>query len=339
MRTSDFDYELPEDRIAQTPCEPRDAARLLVDRGGSAGEVRFEHRHVRDLPDLLRAGDLLVVNDTRVLPARLHLTRRSGGRAEVLVLEPVVDRQWTALVRPGGRLKSGETLVDRDGREVVKFLGRSDDPDVFLVDFLGSDPVEAVLERLGEMPLPPYISAPVEHPDRYQTVYSRRSASSAAPTAGLHITPELLTRLHDASIDVARVELVVGLDTFKPVSVDDPRDHVIHSETFNVDESTMERIAAAERVVAVGTTSVRTIETAFTTGRTTGRTDLFVHRGYDWKRVDVMMTNFHMPRTTLLLMIDAFVGDRWRDLYDVALADRYRFLSFGDAMLLDRHAA
>lgn len=339
MRTSDFDYELPEDRIAQTPCEPRDAARLLVDRGGSAGEVRFEHRHVRDLPDLLRAGDLLVVNDTRVLPARLHLTRRSGGRAEVLVLEPVVDRQWTALVRPGGRLKSGETLVDRDGREVVRFLGRSDDPDVFLVDFLGSDPVEAVLERLGEMPLPPYISAPVEHPDRYQTVYSRRSASSAAPTAGLHITPELLTRLHDASIDVARVELVVGLDTFKPVSVDDPRDHVIHSETFNVDESTMERIAAAERVVAVGTTSVRTIETAFTTGRTTGRTDLFVHRGYDWKRVDVMMTNFHMPRTTLLLMIDAFVGDRWRDLYDVALADRYRFLSFGDAMLLDRHAA
>lgn len=339
MRTSDFDYELPEDRIAQTPCEPRDAARLLVDRGGSAGEVRFEHRHVRDLPDLLRAGDLLVVNDTRVLPARLHLARRSGGRAEVLVLEPVVDRQWTALVRPGGRLKSGETLVDRDGREVVRFLGRSDDPDVFLVDFLGSDPVEAVLERLGEMPLPPYISAPVEHPDRYQTVYSRRSASSAAPTAGLHITPELLTRLHDASIDVARVELVVGLDTFKPVSVDDPRDHVIHSETFNVDESTMERIAAAERVVAVGTTSVRTIETAFTTGRTTGRTDLFVHRGYDWKRVDVMMTNFHMPRTTLLLMIDAFVGDRWRDLYDVALADRYRFLSFGDAMLLDRHAA
>ncbi|MEY2996501.1 MAG: S-adenosylmethionine:tRNA ribosyltransferase-isomerase [Actinomycetota bacterium] len=339
MRTSDFDYELPEVRIAQSPCEPRDAARLLVDRGTSGATVQYEHRHVRDLPELLRAGDLLVVNDTRVLPARLHLARRSGGRTEVLVLEPLDGRQWTALVRPGGRLKNGEPLVDRAGHEVLRFLGRGDDPDVFVVEFLGSEPVETTLDRLGEMPLPPYITAPVENPDRYQTVYSRRSASSAAPTAGLHLTPELMARLHDASIDVARVELVVGLDTFKPVSVDDPRDHVIHSESFNVDEPTLERISTAERVVAVGTTSVRTIETAFTTGRTTGRTDLFIHRGYDWKRVDVMMTNFHMPRTTLLLMIDAFVGSRWRDLYDVALDAHYRFLSFGDAMLLDRHAS
>lgn len=338
MRTSDFDYDLPEERIAQTPCEPRDAARLLVDRGTSAGRVVVEHRHVHDLPGLLRAGDLLVVNDTRVLPARLHLARRSGGRAEVLVLDPLRDRQWTALVRPGGRLKAGEVLVDRDGHEIVRFIGRSDDSDVFIVDFLGSEPVPSVLDRLGEMPLPPYITAAVERPDRYQTVYSRRPASSAAPTAGLHITPELLTRLHEASIDVARVELVVGLDTFKPVTVEDPRDHVIHTETFRVDEPTMERILAAERVVAVGTTSVRTIETALTTGRLSGRTDLFVHRGYEWKRVDVMMTNFHLPRTTLLLMIDAFIGSRWRDLYQVALDSHYRFLSFGDAMLLDRHA-
>ncbi len=338
MHTSEFDYELPDDRVAQTPCEPRDAARLLVDRGGSPGSIRYEHHQVRELVDLCRPGDLVVVNDTRVLPARIQLARRSGGRAEVLVLEPMNARQWTALVRPGGRLKAGETLVDRDGRDAVKFLGRADDSDTFVVEFLGNESVESILDRLGQMPLPPYITSPVDSPDRYQTVYSRRPASSAAPTAGLHITPELLMRFAESKIDVVRVELVVGLDTFKPVSVDDPRDHVIHSESFNVDEVTMDRILAAERVVAVGTTSVRTIESALSSGRLSGRTDLFIHRGYDWKRVDMMMTNFHMPRTTLLLMIDAFVGPRWRDLYDVALESGYRFLSFGDAMLLDRHA-
>lgn len=338
MHTSEFDYELPEDRIAQTPCEPRDAARLLVDRGGSPGSVRYEHRRVHELADLCRPGDVLVVNDTKVLPARVQLARRSGGRAEILVLEPVDTRRWTALVRPGGRLKSGEILVDRDGHDALRFVGRTDDPDTFHVEFLGDEPVGSVLDRLGQMPLPPYITTPVESPDRYQTVYSRRPASSAAPTAGLHITPELLARLAESKIDVLRVELVVGLDTFKPVSVDDPRDHLIHTESFNVDEATMDKIIAAERVVAVGTTSVRTIESALSSGRLSGRTDLFIHRGYDWKRVDMMMTNFHMPRTTLLLMIDAFIGPRWRDLYDVALGNDYRFLSFGDAMLLDRHA-
>lgn len=339
MRTSDFDYDLPEARIAQVPCEPRDAARLLVDRGASSGSIAYEHRNVHDLPEICRPGDLLVINDTRVLPARLQLARRSGGRAEVLVLEAGNDRQWTALVRPGGRLKPGEVLVDRDGHDTVMFIGRVEESDTFVVEFLGDEPVASILDRIGQMPLPPYITASVDHPDRYQTVYARRPASAAAPTAGLHITPELLARLGESSIDVVRVELVVGLDTFKPVSVDDPRDHLIHSESFQVDEQEMDKIMSAERVVAVGTTSVRTIETAFTTGRLSGRTDLFIHRGYDWKRVDVMMTNFHMPRTTLLVMIDAFVGPRWRDLYAVALDSNYRFLSFGDAMLLDRHAS
>jgi S-adenosylmethionine:tRNA ribosyltransferase-isomerase len=334
VHLSDFEYELPDDRIAQIPCEPRDAARLLVDRGSGAPE----HRHVGDLPDLLRSGDLLVLNDTRVLPARLHLSRRTGGQVEVLVLEPIDERRWTALVRPGGKLKIGEVLLDQRDREVVVFQGRADDPDSFVVEFVGDRPAESVLNELGEMPLPPYITARLQSSDRYQTVYSRRAASAAAPTAGLHFTPRLFDRLRERGVDVAHVELVVGLDTFRPVQVDDPRQHVMHSESYCVEPATMDRIMAAERVVAVGTTSVRTIESALATGRLSGRTDLFVHRGFDWRRVDMMMTNFHLPRTTLLMMIDAFVGPRWRRLYDEALHADYRFLSFGDAMLLDRHA-
>lgn len=334
MHLSDFDYELPSERIAQTPCEPRDAARLLVDRGSGTPE----HRQVADLPELLRAGDLLVLNDTRVLPARVHLSRRTGGHVEVLVLEPIDERRWTALVRPGGKLKTGEVLLDSRDREILVFHGRSVDPDSFVVEFLGDRSVESVLNELGEMPLPPYITTRLERSDRYQTVYSRRAASAAAPTAGLHFTPALFDRLRERGIGVAHVELVVGLDTFRPVQAEDPRQHVMHSESYHVDEATMDRIMAAERVVAVGTTSVRTIESALSTGRLSGRTELFVHRGFEWKRVDVMMTNFHLPRTTLLMMIDAFVGPRWRRLYDEALRAEYRFLSFGDAMLLDRHA-
>lgn len=334
MKSSDFDYELPPERIAQTPCEPRDAARLLVDRGDRAPD----HRRVADLPELLRRGDLLVLNDTRVLPARVHLSRRTGGHVEVLVLDDIGDRRWTALVRPGGKLKNGEILRDRHGHDILVFRGRADDPDSFVVEFLGDRPVEVVLNDVGEMPLPPYITTRLERSDRYQTVYSRRAASAAAPTAGLHFTPELFQRLYERGVDVAHVELVVGLDTFRPIQTDDPRDHVMHSESYRVDPVTMDRIVTAERVVAVGTTSVRTIESVLATGRLEGRTDLFVHSGFPWRRVDVMMTNFHMPKTTLLMMIDAFVGARWRRLYDEALAADYRFLSFGDAMLLDRHA-
>lgn len=335
MKLSDFDYDLPSERIAQTPCEPRDVARLLVDRG----DATPEHRQVADLADLLRAGDLLVLNDTRVLPARVHLSRRTGGHVEVLVLEPIEDRRWTALVRPGGKLKVGEVLLDQVDNEVLVFLGRADDPDAFVVEFLGERSAEQVLNELGEMPLPPYITTRLDRTDRYQTVYSRRAASAAAPTAGLHFTPELFARLRERGVETAHVELVVGLDTFRPIQEDDPLRHVMHSESYNVDPTTMDRIMAAERVVAVGTTSVRTIESALATGRLSGRTELFIHRGFEWRRVDAMMTNFHLPRTTLLMMIDAFVGPRWRRLYDEALRAEYRFLSFGDAMLLDRHAS
>lgn len=337
MRTSDFDYELPVDRIAQQPVEPRDAARLLVDRGREG----IAHHHVRDLDSLLRDGDVLVVNDTRVIPARFALHRESGGQVEVLLLEPASEstgHSWLALVRPGGRLRPGEPLVDTNGRTIVEFGGRSAQDDTFIVEFDPSSDPLTLADEIGDMPLPPYITERSATAERYQTVYSRRAASAAAPTAGLHFTPELLNRIEARGIPVKRVELVVGLDTFKPVSVEDPSEHKMHSEWYSVDESVLAVTAEAKRVVAVGTTAVRSLESASTTGRLQGRTDLFIRRGYDWKVVDLMMTNFHLPRTTLLMMIDAFVGDRWRGMYSTALRDGYRFLSFGDAMLLDRHA-
>lgn len=333
MHVSDFDYDLPVDRIAQIPIEPRDAARLLVDAGD-----HLLHRRVHDLPDLLRSGDLLVVNDTRVIPARLRLRRVSGGVAEVLLLEAGDESRWSALVRPAAKLRVDEPLLDVDGRTVVTFLGRRADGDTFDVRLHDDGRPMELLDRIGEMPLPPYITNGAGANERYQTVYSRRPASAAAPTAGLHFTPELLQRLEGRGVRVARVELVVGLDTFRPISTDDPLLHPMHTELYSVPDATLTAVETAERVVAVGTTAVRALESALTSGRSSGRTNLFIHRGYEWKAVDVLMTNFHMPRTTLLMMIDAFVGPAWRTMYREALERGYRFLSFGDAMLLDRHA-
>ena len=337
MRLTDFDYELPAERIAQVPIEPRDAARLMVDRGSAAPD----HVHVRDLPTLLADGDLLVVNDTRVIPARLRLHRSTGGVAEVLLLEPLSDdrRTWEALIRPARKLRIGESLVDETGDAVVEIGRRTPAGDTWSVTIQAEGDPLAVLQRHGEMPLPPYIGVGLAEPDRYQTVYAAEPASAAAPTAGLHFTPELLAAIAGLGVEVARVELVVGLDTFKPVTVDDTAHHVMHSERYRVTPGVMEQCRRARRVVAIGTTSVRALESAATLGELEGRTRLFITRPYEWKVVDLMMTNFHLPRTTLLMMIDAFVGERWRRLYDVALAERYRFLSFGDAMLLDRGAA
>ncbi len=333
MRLADFDYELPADFIAQHPIEPRDAARLLVDQG-SAPPL---HRHVRDIGEFLRDGDLLVVNDTKVIPARLRLTRATGGAAEALLLEPLDAemRTWDAMVRPARKLKTGDELL-ASGQPLLRVLGRSEAGDTMRLELLGEGDPMVLLQQHGEMPLPPYITAHLDAPGRYQTVYANKPGSSAAPTAGLHFTPRLLESIGERGIEVARVELVVGLDTFKPVSVEDPRDHLIHSEQFKVSEEVLDQCAAAKRVVAVGTTSVRALESASTLGVGTGRTRLFIHRPYDWKLVDVLMTNFHMPRTTLLMMVDAFVGTRWRALYEEALRENYRMLSFGDAMLLDR---
>ncbi len=331
---SDVVYNLPDHAIAQRPVEPRDAARLLVDRGPSTG---VEHRHVRDLPQLLQRGDLLVVNDTRVLPARLGLHRSTGGQVEVLLLERRNDEatRWAALVRPSRKIAVGEVVSA--GPLQVRVGEKLDDTGQREVEILGEDPLGAIQQH-GQLPLPPYITERPDDPDRYQTVYSRRAASAAAPTAGLHFTDDLLDRLADAGVGLARVELVVGLDTFRPVAVEDPADHPMHTEAYRVPPETIDALANATRVVAIGTTSARALESYGATGEAFGRTNLFIRRPYPWKYVDVLMTNFHLPRTTLLLMIDAFIGPRWRDLYETALANDYRFLSFGDAMLLERNS-
>ncbi len=334
---ADFDYHLPAERIAQTALEPRDSAKLLVDRGSAAPD----HSHVRELGDYLRTGDLLVVNDSKVIPARLNLHRRSGGAAEILLLEPVTSvdgdrRVWEALVRPAKKLRVGEQLVNGEGEPIVEIGKRTPAGDTFHVTLLGEgDPLD-MLAVHGDMPLPPYITAPLGDRDRYQTVYASEPGSAAAPTAGLHFTTELLAGIAAAGVQIARVELVVGLDTFQPMSVADPLDHVIHSERYRVSADVIDACRSARRVIAVGTTATRALESVATSGVLEGRTRLFIHRGYDWKLVDLLMTNFHLPRTTLLMMIDAFVGPRWRRLYEVALADDYRFLSFGDSMVLDR---
>ncbi len=338
MDTAAFDYDLPEERIAQHPLARRDAARLLVDEGEGRAP---SHRVVRDLPDLLAPGDLLVVNTTRVLPARLHLRKESGGAAEVLLLEPLDGACWEALVRPGRRLPAGTELRPPDGADdLVVVVGDDRGDGRRQVELRTTGDLLAALERHGEMPLPPYITERLDDPDRYQTVFADRPASAAAPTAGLHLTPDLLERCRAGGVERAEVELVVGLGTFRPITADRVEDHVMHSERYRVPPATIEACArtraAGGRVVAVGTTAVRALESAAATGESEGRTDLFITPGFGFQVVDRMLTNFHLPRSSLLVMIEAFVGPRWRGLYGTALDEGYRFLSFGDAMLLSR---
>ena len=311
MRSSDLEYELPRDLIAQRPIEPRDASRLFVYRR-SSGEVR--HRTFADLPAEL-AGELVVVNDTRVVPARLRLRRATGGEVEVLLIEQLDEGVWEALARPSRKLRAGERLGPV---ELLESLGE------------GRWRLRLEGEPAGEMPLPPYIGVPLGDPARYQTVYAAAAGSAAAPTAGLHFTPGLL-----AQLDVETVTLDVGLDTFRPLSTETVEDHPLHGERFRVTAAAWQRIAAAERVLAVGTTSVRVLETVTRTGDLSGRTRLFVTPGFEFRRVDALLTNFHLPRTTLLALVMAFAGiEETRELYRVAIAEGYRFYSFGDAMLI-----
>jgi len=312
MRAAELEYDLPHELIAQHPVEPRDASRLLVYRR-TTGEVR--HRRFSDLPGEL-GGDLVVVNDTRVVPGRLRLRRATGGAAEVLLVERLDDDgAWEALVRPSRRLRPGEHL---GAVELVEPLGE------------GRWRVRLAGDPVGEMPLPPYIGEPLADPERYQTVYARRAGSAAAPTAGLHFTPALLSALA-----VERVTLDVGLDTFRPLTVDEVEEHELHGERYRVAASAWERIRSADRVLAVGTTSVRVLETVVRTGELEGRTHLFVTPGFEFRRVDALLTNFHLPRSTLLALVMAFVGvDETRELYRLAIEERYRFYSFGDAMLV-----
>ncbi len=345
MDTDDFDYDLPDDAIGQTPAEPRDSARLLDARDPAA----IAHHTVADLPDLLDEGDLVVVNDTRVLPARFHLRKQTGGAVEVLLLEPTGQHhRWRALVKPGKRLRPG-VVLELDGTPAIEVIDGLDDGRR-VVELLADD----LLEAAGEVPLPPYIHEPLADPERYQTVYAQDPGSVAAPTAGLHLTDRVLADLEAKGVGLERVELRVGLGTFRPISTDRVEDHHMHTERYRVTEAAWERIQATRsaggRIVAIGTTTVRTLESAAATGQLEGDTELFIHRGFDWRVVDVLLTNFHVPRSSLLVMIDAFVGDSsaasdssarpaWRDVYATALAEGYRFLSFGDAMLLARPQA
>lgn len=330
METASFDYELPAAAIAQHPVEPRHDARLLVDRG--AGRAP-DHRLVRDLPDLVGPGDLVVVNSTRVLPARLHLRKPTGGAVEVLLLEEIEPGRWEALVRPGRKVAPGTRFaVDHDLDLVVgdRLADGRRSVEVHTSDVL------AALDRNGEVPLPPYIEAALDDPERYQTVYADRPGSVAAPTAGLHLTPQVLDGIRAAGAEVATVDLVVGLGTFRPIMSEQVEDHVMHHERFDVPEETLAACDAADRVVAVGTTTVRALESAARSGERSGSTGLFLTPGSEFMLVDALLTNFHLPKSSLLVLVEAFAGPHWRDLYGAALASGYRFLSFGDAMLLQR---
>jgi S-adenosylmethionine:tRNA ribosyltransferase-isomerase len=340
MDLDDFDYELPERSIAQTPIEPRDRARLLVDRGCDDPP---EHRTVADLPALVRPGDVIVVNTTRVLPARLMLRKLTGGVVEVLLLERLATGAWEALVRPSRKVRPGTVLTAGPDLD-VRFGGPGPGEGTREVELTVPHGVDelAVLDRYGVVPLPPYITAPLADPDRYQTVFAERPGSVAAPTAGLHITPAVLAGCRAAGARVEPVELLVGMGTFRPMTASKVEDHQMHAERFRVPPGTLAACETAKakgaRVVAVGTTSVRALETAALSGQLEGRTELFIHRPWQWRLVDVLMTNFHLPRSSLLVLVEAFVGTRWRELYGTALAEGYRFLSFGDAMLLEVRA-
>src|SRR6476646_990966 len=313
MRSSELDYELPEDLIAQQPAARRDGSRLLVhDR--ETGATR--HRRFDELPAELRDGTLVVVNDTRGLPARLRLERPGGGEAEVLLLEPLGENgTWEGLARPSRKLRPGQ----RPGPvELLESLGE------------GRWRLRLDGEPAGEAPLPPYIREPLADPERYQTVYARSEGSAAAPTAGLHFTPELL-----AGLEVERVTLHVGLDTFRPLAAETLEEHELHSERYEVEAAAWERIRAAERVLAVGTTTVRVLESLARGAPLSGRTELFITPGFEFRRADALLTNFHLPRSTLLALVIAFAGiDEVRRLYALAVQEQYRFYSFGDAMLI-----
>ena len=331
MRTAELDYELPEAAIAQHPVEPRDSSRLLVDRGPAAPP---EHRLTRDLPELLGPGDVLVVNDSRVMPARLRLQKATGGKVEVLLLEPGDGEWWGALVRPGRRVPPGTELWF-DGQPVLEVGERVGDDGRRWVRPVG-DP-DALMDRAGEVPLPPYITEELADAERYQTVYAHRPVSAAAPTAGLHLTETVLDRCRAAGAAVCELELAVGTATFTPVTAESLDDHLMHTERYRIPEATLAACADAERVVAVGTTVVRALESAAATGLACGPTDLFIRPGHRFAAVDALLTNFHLPRSSLLALLAAFVGPRWRDLYTTALAEGYRFLSLGDAMFCTRN--
>ena len=395
LKLRDFWYELPEEAVAQEPLGERDEARLLVDRGGDlrgGAGVAVEHRRVTELPELLRVGDVVVVNDARVLPARMKLWKATGGEVEVLALRPLGDvdeyasqsagsnmheggdRQivsetadktnggWEALVRPSRRVQPGAVLHLADGKPVLR-VGERLDEGKREVPPVEGETLEELMAQAGQVPLPPYIHTPLEDSERYQSVYAKDATAAAAPTAGLHLTQRVLDGLATKGIPVYALNLAVGLGTFRPITEDDIADHHIHTEEYHIPAETWHACQQAKqeggRVVAIGTTVVRALETAHSkahslqetatdtkdlvpnqvressdTKHLRGESDLYITPGYRFGMVDVLMTNFHLPKSTLLVLLAAFMGPRWRELYEVALSEGYRFLSFGDAMLV-----
>ena len=340
MKTSDFDYELPQELIAQTPAERRDGSRLLC-YNRSTGQIA--HRHFRDVVEYLDERDVLVINETKVIPARLIGKREdSGGAMEFLLLRRLEDGSWETLVKPGKRAKTGARFVFGDGQLRAEVLG-SLEGGARQVRFEHEGIFEEVLDRLGQMPLPPYITQRLEDKDRYQTVYAKQSGSAAAPTAGLHFTAQLLDQIRQKGVDVVPVLLHVGLGTFRPVKEEDVSAHEMHSEYFEVTEEAAARINRARqrggRIVCVGTTCVRTLESASSEDgvvhASRGETSIFITPGYRYKAVDALITNFHLPKSTLLMLVSAFMGrEQALELYRLAVEPRYRFFSFGDAMLI-----
>lgn len=340
MDLKDFNYDLPEELIAQDPLEDRSSSRLMVLHKDTG---RIEHKIFRDIIDYLNPGDCLVINDTKVIPARLMgIKEDTGATIEVLLLKRNADDVWECLVKPGKKARTGARIVFGEGLLVGEIVDVIEDGNR-MIKFHYEGIFEEILDKLGQMPLPPYITHKLQDKNRYQTVYARNEGSAAAPTAGLHFTKELLEKIKEKGVNVVSITLHVGLGTFRPVKVDKIEEHHMHTETFNISKEAADTInrarAAGGRVIAVGTTSCRTLESAAADDGTiparSGDTDIFIYPGYKFKAIDCLITNFHLPESTLIMLVSALVGrDNIMNAYETAVKERYRFFSFGDAMFI-----
>ena len=328
MDISNFDYCLPKDAIAQVPLAQRDASKLLV------VSDPVVHTYTRDLPNFLKEGDVVVLNETRVMPSRLNLRRATGGAVEVLVLEENADGRWEALVRPSRKIQDGEELLDPNGKKILSIEDITDRGSRLVRPLAGK--MREIFDEHGQIPLPPYIENKGIDSSRYQTIFGKKESSVAAPTAGLHLTDRVIQECSAAGASIVAINLSVGIGTFRPISTNSINNHLMHSESYHVNAHTWEIIQEAKRVVAVGTTVVRTLESVAKSGRLEGKTELYIKPGFEFEVVDALMTNFHLPKSSLLVMVEAFMGKAWKDLYHLALAEGYRFLSFGDAMFIER---